>query len=207
RRSDERAAAVASSRAASIRGGVDREGPSFPDRGSRREPARARRPRPHRLADAPSPPSYPSGLEGAGPASSARSAAAVGDDEVGRDADEEPEGEQAESQLAVAVAPHGGPDLADHVEDRSAGDGIEGELEGLRGHVVADHGADEGGAAPDQAREGEPAPGRPHGPEGPDDPEALGGVVEGEADDQHRRQADLAGAGGDPDRKALGEVV
>ena len=107
----------------------------------------------------------------------------------------------------MAVAAHAVPDLADHVEDRAAGDGVEGELERLGGDVVADHRAEEGRAAADQAREPEPAPGGRDVAERPDDPKALGGVVQREADDQHGGQADLAGARGDADRQALGEVV
>src|SRR5947209_391758 len=40
-----------------------------------------------------------------------------------------------------------------------------------------------------------------------DDAEALGRVVEGEADDQDRREGDRPGPGGDADREPLGEVV
>src|SRR5204863_5650408 len=53
----------------------------------------------------------------------------------------------------------------------------------------------------------DPPPRRLDTPERTDDPETLGGVVEGEADDQHRRKADLPGARRDAYREALGEVV
>ena len=50
-------------------------------------------------------------------------------------------------------------------------------------------------------------PGRTHVAEGADDAEPLGGVVEGEADDQHRGQADVPRAGRHADGETLGEVV
>ena len=40
-----------------------------------------------------------------------------------------------------------------------------------------------------------------------DDPEAFGGVVQPEPDDQQQRQADLAAGGGLPDGQTFGEVV
>src|SRR2546423_6161807 len=135
------------------------------------------------------------------------SGAAVHDDEVGRDADHEPDDEEPEPELAVAEAPHPVPHLADHVEDRAAREGVERELERLRRHVVADDRSDERGAATDQSGEREPSPRGAHVAERADDAEALGRVVEGEPDDQHGGQADRPGAGGDPDREPLREVV
>src|SRR3954452_10774969 len=86
------------------------------------------------------------------------SAAAVDDDQVGQDAGGEPAREQDEPELAVAVAAHAVPDLADHIEDRPARDGVEGELERLGADAVADQRAEEGRAAADEAGEREPAP-------------------------------------------------
>src|SRR4051794_33267792 len=137
----------------------------------------------------------------------ARSAAAVGDDEVGHDPGREAAREQDEPELAVAVAPHAVPDLTDDVEDRAARDRVEGELERLGADAVADHRADEGGAAADQAGEREPAPRGPDVAERADDAEALRRVVEREADDQHGGEADLPGLRRDADGEPLGEVV
>ena len=53
------------------------------------------------------------------------SGAAVRDDEVGRDAEQEADAEHVEAELGVALAAHAGPDLADDVEDRAAGEGEE----------------------------------------------------------------------------------
>ena len=54
-------------------------------------------------------------------------------------------------------------------------------------------------ASPIQRHEGRTSPAY--------DAEALGGVVQGEADDQDGRQADRPGPRRDPDRESLGEVV
>src|SRR5438309_6009857 len=96
--------------------------------------------------------------------SSTLSGAAVHDDEVGRDADHEPDDEKPEAELAVAEAPHPVPHLADHVEDRAAREGIERELERLRRHVVADDRSDERRAATDQSGDREPSPRRAAAP-------------------------------------------
>ena len=92
----------------------------------------------------------------------------------------------------MAVAPHAGPDLADHVQNRAARERVEAELERVRVDLVADQRADERRTAADQSGESEPRPRRAHAAEGADDPEALGRVVQTEADDQHRRKADRA---------------
>src|SRR4051812_31533936 len=89
---------------------------------------------------------------------SGRSTAAVGNDQVCEDPGGEARGEQQQPELAVPIAPHALPDLADHVEDRACCYGVEGELERLGGDLVADHRADEGGAAADQADHSEPTP-------------------------------------------------
>jgi hypothetical protein len=107
----------------------------------------------------------------------------------------------------MAVAAHSVPDLADHVQDRAPGQGVEEQFERLRGDVVADHRAHERRAAADQPRKAQPLPGGRHVAQRSDDAEALGGVVQSEADHQHRGQPDLARACGDADREALGQVV
>src|ERR671910_1744727 len=66
------------------------------------------------------------------------SAAAVDDDEVGERTDQQPQGEHPEAELAVTESAHTGPHLADHVQDRAGREGVERELEWLRGDVVAD---------------------------------------------------------------------
>ena len=65
------------------------------------------------------------------------------------------------------------------------------------------------GPPPIRPSEEQEAPARPHRLAGErrDDPEALGRVVQAEADDQDEREADLAGRAGLADRQALGEVV
>src|SRR5580704_11000628 len=68
----------------------------------------------------------------------AGSASAVADDEIGGDAEQEAPGEQVEAQLAVVVAPHAGPDLADDIEDRTAGERVEPQLERPRVDLVAE---------------------------------------------------------------------
>src|SRR4051794_4279851 len=123
----------------------------------------------------------------------ASSAAAVDDDEVGHDPGGEAAGEEDEPELAMAVAAHAVPDLTDDVEDRAAGDGVEGQLERRGAHAVADHRAGEGGAAADQAGEREPAPRGAHVAQRADDAEALRRVVQREADDQDGGEPDLAG--------------
>src|SRR4051794_3562045 len=95
-----------------------------------------------------------------------RSAAAVDDDQVGEHPGGEARGQHDEPELAVAVPAHAVPDLTDHVEDRSAREGVEDELERVGGDVVPDHRAKEGGCTADQAHQREPAPRRPHVPEG-----------------------------------------
>src|SRR4051812_21035135 len=123
------------------------------------------------------------------------SAAAVDDDEVRQDADREAQAEHPKPQLAVTEAAHRVPHLADHIEDGSARDRIEGELERLRGDAVAEHGAEEGGCAADNAGDEQPAPCGRDVAQRADYPEALSRVVQGEADDQHGGEANLAGRG------------
>src|SRR5262249_44227268 len=113
-------------------------------------------------------------------------AAAVGHDQVGRDSGEEPDGHERQAERVEAVAADAGPDLADHVEDRPAGERVEAELERIGVHLVTDHRADERGSATHEPGEAEPGPARPHAAERAHDPEALGGVVEGAAGHQHR---------------------
>src|SRR5689334_16131276 len=82
-------------------------------------------------------------------------AAGVDDDEVRDDAGHEAGGEQEQAELAVADAAHRVPHLADHVEDRAAGQRVEQQLEWLGSHLVADHRAQEHGTAADQPRQHE----------------------------------------------------
>ena len=107
----------------------------------------------------------------------------------------------------MAVAADRVQDLTDHVEDGTAGEGVERELERLRCDLVADHAPDERRTTADEACERKPAPRGRDRAERADDAESLGRVVQREADDQHGREADLAGTGRHADRKALGEVV
>ena len=58
----------------------------------------------------------------------------------------------------MAVPAHAAPDLAHDVEDRASGQGVEAELEWIGVHLVADQGAQEGGAAADEAGEPQPSP-------------------------------------------------
>src|SRR5207247_10284879 len=107
----------------------------------------------------------------------------------------------------MAEAAHGVPDLADDVQDRAARQRVEGELERRAGDVVADKGAEEGRPAADEPGEPEPAPRRLHAAQRAYDPESLGRVVQGEADDQDGREADLARLRRHPDGEPLSEVV
>src|SRR5204863_8689645 len=70
------------------------------------------------------------------------SAAAVGDDEVGGDAGEEPERQQPQTELAMPEPAHRVPDLADDVEDGASRDRVEQQLEGARVDIVSGDGAE-----------------------------------------------------------------
>jgi len=73
--------------------------------------------------------------------------------------------------------------------------------------LVADHRAEEGRATADQPDQAEEAPRRPLPDQRRGDAEALGGVVQPEADDQHVEQAGRVAGGRLADGQALGEVV
>jgi uncharacterized membrane protein len=133
--------------------------------------------------------------------------ASVGDDEVGAHADEETRRDQIEAEDAVPVAAHGRPDLPDHVQDRAARERVEEQLERLRVDLVADDRPQHRRSAGHEARHAEPLPGGVRAAQRPHDAEALGRVVQPEADDQHGREPDRAGLGRHPDREPLGEVV
>ena len=120
------------------------------------------------------------------------SAAAVSHDEISHDPREEPKGKHPEAELPVAETAHAAPDLADDVEDRAAGNGVEGEFERFGADAVAEHRAEQGRGAGDHTDHRQPGPARPHLSERTGDAEPLGGVVKGEADDQDRRQRDSA---------------
>src|SRR6478672_2933164 len=84
--------------------------------------------------------------------------AAIGDNEVGGHADEEPEREQPEAQLAMPEAAHGVPELADEVEDRAAGDGVAEQLHRRGADVVAPQRAEERRPPGHKPRDDHPAP-------------------------------------------------
>jgi two-component system, OmpR family, response regulator len=134
-------------------------------------------------------------------------AAAVDDHEVGDDARREAAREQDQADLAVPEAAHAVPDLADDIEDRAARQGVERELERLGGDAVADHRPDERRAAADEPGKQQPAPRGPDITERADDAEALGRVVQREADDQDGREPDLVGLRRDADGQPFREVV
>ena len=105
--------------------------------------------------------------------------------------------------------------LGDDVDDRAGGEGEEDDADRLAGEAVPDGRADERRAAAD---EGQAEQERPAGPapvpswsmspvERRDDAEALGGVVQAEADDQQGRERDLVARGRLADGQPLGEVV
>src|SRR3954453_3562476 len=109
------------------------------------------------------------------------SRAAVGHDEVRRDAEQEADAEHVEPELAVPEPARPGPDLAEHEENRAAGEREEHQLQRIGRDLVADHRAYERRPAGHQPGDDQPAPGRPDVPEWPDDAEALGGVVQRKA--------------------------
>jgi hypothetical protein len=57
------------------------------------------------------------------------SGAAVGDDEVGGDADDEPERQQVEAEGDVPIPARARPDLPYDVDDRATGEGVEAQLQ------------------------------------------------------------------------------
>src|SRR6266851_1562314 len=108
------------------------------------------------------------------------STASVGDDQVGRHAREEAGCDQVEAEGVMPVAAHTGPDLADHIQDRSAGERVEQQLEWTGVDLVADDRSEERGPAADQAGPPQPGPRGPRAAERADDAEALGRVVQAE---------------------------
>src|SRR5579862_5597135 len=102
-----------------------------------------------------------------------------------------------------------GEELLYDVEDRAGRDGEEDDRHGGARPGLAEQRPEEGRAAADQAHQTEEAPARPRplAAHGPADTEALGRVVEPEADDERDREADLARRGGLADREPLAEVV
>jgi membrane protein DedA with SNARE-associated domain len=99
--------------------------------------------------------------------------------------------------------------LDDDIEDGTRGERKEYHAHGVAGELAPDGGAKKGRAAADEAHQQQEAPGRPVavGGQRRDDAESLGGVVQGKADDQDRRESDGAGGGASSDREALAEVV
>src|SRR5947208_7320364 len=133
--------------------------------------------------------------------------AAVSDDQIRDYPDHEARADHQQTELAVAVAAHPGPYLADHVQDRPAGGGVEGELQRPAGHAISDDRAEERGPTANEAGQAQPRPRRSDVTQRANNPESLCGVVQGKADDQNRREGDCAGPGRDTDRPALGEAV
>src|SRR5690242_911292 len=78
------------------------------------------------------------------------SGAAIGDDQVSRDTEQEADAEHVEPELGVTLPPGAGPDLTDDIEDRPSGEREEAQRERVTRDLVADHRADEGGSAGDQ---------------------------------------------------------
>ena len=95
--------------------------------------------------------------------------------------------------------------FVDDVEQRAGRQRQEQDIDVGGGEEVADHGAKEGRSAADQAGDQEKAP-RGHravGRQRRGDAEALGDVVESEADYEHDREGDRPGGGGLADRQPL----
>src|SRR3954451_8146227 len=92
-------------------------------------------------------------------AAACRSGPAVGDDEIRRHAQQEADAEHVEPELEVALAADAVPDLADHVEDRPAGQREEEQLERVARDLVADHRPQPRRPARDRPGEAQPAPG------------------------------------------------
>src|SRR4051812_4235748 len=86
--------------------------------------------------------------------------APVDHNQVGGDANEKASREQPQPHLPVSIPAHPVPDLADDVENGPARQAVEGELERLRGDVVADDRAQEHRSPADQPGKSQPAPGR-----------------------------------------------
>src|SRR5690349_11708122 len=132
-----------------------------------------------------------------------------GKDEIGGEPDDDAAEDPPGDERLVAEARIDLDELNDDVQDR-AGRQRE-EADGDRGARprLPDERAQERRAAADQAEGAEEAPARTLRVTGErrDDPEALGAVVEREADDQHERQARLAERRRLADRQAFGEVV
>ena len=95
------------------------------------------------------------------------------------------------------------------VEDRAGREAEEEDGDGGAHPRLPDDGAEEGRAAADQPEQEQEAPARdlPLASERRDDAEALGRVVEAEADDQRDRELELPARGRLPDRETLREVV
>src|SRR5438477_435254 len=116
----------------------------------------------------------------------------------------EPHNEHRVAVLAIHCE-----ELLHDVEERAGRNGEEDDGHRFARPRLAEHGAEEGRRAADRAQQRQEAPARPRAlaAHRAADAEALGRVVEAEADDQRHREADLICRGSLPDREALPEVV
>src|SRR6184192_2525091 len=110
--------------------------------------------------------------------------------------------------FVAELAGHG-EKLDDDIEDRSRGEREKRREDGLVLKGLADRGADERRSPGDESQRPQEAPAGELrlARQGPDDPEALGRVVQREPDYQHESQPKLPARGRLADRETLGEVV
>src|SRR5215204_154629 len=129
--------------------------------------------------------------------------------ELGGEPEEEPAEQPPRDEDLALGASHHREQLDDHVEDRAAGDGEERRLDPLVHPCLPEGGTQERRPAADQAEQREKAPRRPLAisRHRADDAEALGRVVEAEADHERECELQLVVRGLLPDRQALREVV
>ena len=131
------------------------------------------------------------------------------DDEVRRKAEQQAEEDEPHHEHGVSVLAVRDEELLHDVEDRACGDREEDDRHRLARPGLAEHRAEERRQAADRAEERDEAPARlcPLAAHRSADAEALGRVVQAEADDERDGQAHLVRRSGLPDREALAEVV
>src|SRR5204863_6327497 len=83
-----------------------------------------------------------------------------GDDEVGRETEQDPGHEQPGDEHRMAVLAVHRKQLPDDVEDRATGDGEEDDRDGIARPRLPDDGAEKGGRPSDQAEQAEQPPAR-----------------------------------------------
>src|SRR6478752_2599344 len=83
-----------------------------------------------------------------------------GDDEVGREAEQDPGDEEPGDEHRMAVLAVDREELPHHVEDRTAGNGEEGDRDRVARPCLPQDRAEEGGSTSDQAQEAEQPPAR-----------------------------------------------